>query len=220
MRSFFAVLLLSLLTQLAIATDIRQISWDTLTAHIPEQPESPFDSLTDEQMDRLWVIAQVIDYQAEGLEVSAEELEGADIERQILTLQGLDVDALFVARQEVIERQTREGELTNPELHNQLVQMQGFFLPLEFNGQKVSEFLLVPYVGACIHEPPPPANQIVYGKLDQPIDPPSSLYTVVTVTGRMSTEATKPELSLVDGASQVSVGYQLSVDNLQFEVSH
>lgn len=220
MKSFFAVLLLSLATQLSAATDALQVSWEMLTAHIPEQSDSPFDSLTDEQMDRLWVIAQVIDYQAEGLEISAEELEGADIERQILTQEGLDVDALFVARQEVIERLAREGESTNPALNNQLIQMQGFFLPLEFSGQKVSEFLLVPYVGACIHEPPPPANQIIYGKFDQPINPPRSLYTIVTVTGRMSTKATKPELSLVDGASQVSVGYQLAVDNIQFEVSH
>ena len=26
----------------------------------------------------------------------------------------------------------------------------------------VQQFLLVPYVGACIHVPPPPPNQIVY----------------------------------------------------------
>lgn len=220
MRALFVLVLLSLMTQFSAATDVRQIDWDALTAHIPEQPDTPFDSLTDEQMDRLWVIAQVLDYQAAQLEVSAEELENADIERQILTQEGLDVDALFVARQRFIERMAREGELTNPELNNQLVQMQGFFLPLEFSGQKVSEFLLVPYVGACIHEPPPPANQIIYGKLAQPINPPRSPYTVVTVMGRMSTQASKPELSLVDGSSQVSVGYQLAVDNIEFEVSH
>ncbi len=220
MKSFIAVLLLSLATSLSAATDIRQISWETLTAHIPEQSDSSFDSLTDEQMDRLWVIAQVVDYQAAGEEITTEELENANIERQILTQEGLDVDALFEARQKIMERLTREGESTNSEIHNQLVEMQGFFLPLEFSGQKVSEFLLVPYVGACIHEPPPPANQIIHGKLDQPIDAPQSLYTIVTVTGRMSTEATKPELSLIDGASQVSVGYQLAVDNIQFEVSH
>ena len=34
-------------------------------------------------------------------------------------------------------------------------------LPLEFSGKRVTEFLLVPWVGACIHTPPPPPNQIV-----------------------------------------------------------
>ncbi|MBK8162824.1 MAG: DUF3299 domain-containing protein [Gammaproteobacteria bacterium] len=46
-------------------------------------------------------------------------------------------------------------------LHNQTVKLPGFVVPLEGDGQVVNEFLLVPYYGACIHVPPPPANQIV-----------------------------------------------------------
>ena len=44
---------------------------------------------------------------------------------------------------------------------NQKIHMPGFVVPLDAvrNGQR--EFLLVPYFGACIHTPPPPANQIV-----------------------------------------------------------
>lgn len=38
----------------------------------------------------------------------------------------------------------------------------GFVTPMGFEGSKITEFLLVPFVGACIHVPPPPANQIVY----------------------------------------------------------
>jgi len=41
------------------------------------------------------------------------------------------------------------------------VRIPGFVVPLEDNKNMVSEFLLVPYVGACIHTPPPPPNQIV-----------------------------------------------------------
>ena len=45
---------------------------------------------------------------------------------------------------------------------NQKIRMPGFVVPLDAvrNGQR--EFLLVPYFGACIHTPPPPANQIVF----------------------------------------------------------
>ena len=47
-------------------------------------------------------------------------------------------------------------------------------LPLEISGARVTEFLLVPWVGACIHTPPtPPRNQIVYVKSDQGIEIPS-----------------------------------------------
>lgn len=35
-------------------------------------------------------------------------------------------------------------------------------VPLEEVRGNITEFLLVPYFGACIHSPPPPANQIVF----------------------------------------------------------
>ncbi len=44
------------------------------------------------------------------------------------------------------------------------VRIPGFVVPLEDNKNQVSEFLLVPYVGACIHTPPPPPNQVVQVK--------------------------------------------------------
>ena len=34
---------------------------------------------------------------------------------------------------------------------------------------KVSSLLLVPYFGACIHQPPPPANQIVHVTFSKPV---------------------------------------------------
>ena len=51
-----------------------------------------------------------------------------------------------------------------PELNNQYVRLAGFLVPLDFDfdTETFSEFLLVPYFGACIHTPPPPSNQIVH----------------------------------------------------------
>ena len=46
-------------------------------------------------------------------------------------------------------------------LNNRRVRLCGFLVALEGDGKAVSEFLLVPYFGACIHVPPPPSNQIV-----------------------------------------------------------
>ncbi|MFO1272917.1 MAG: DUF3299 domain-containing protein [Rubrivivax sp.] len=50
----------------------------------------------------------------------------------------------------------------NPELVGQAVRIPGFVVPLEEGKDGVKEFLLVPYFGACIHSPPPPANQIIH----------------------------------------------------------
>ena len=48
-------------------------------------------------------------------------------------------------------------------LHNQLIQLHGFIVPLEANDERqVTGFFLVPYFGACLHFPPPPANQMVF----------------------------------------------------------
>ena len=58
----------------------------------------------------------------------------------------------------------RTGSMT-PELQgviNGVARMPGYMVPVEDNLEEVTEFLLVPYPGACIHVPPPPANQIVH----------------------------------------------------------
>ncbi len=51
----------------------------------------------------------------------------------------------------------------NKSLEGATVRLPGFIVPLEaVKSGDVSEFLLVPYFGSCIHVPPPPPNQIVY----------------------------------------------------------
>lgn len=51
---------------------------------------------------------------------------------------------------------------TNAAMNGVEVKIPGFIVPLEEAKGEVTEFLLVPYFGACIHTPPPPANQIVH----------------------------------------------------------
>ena len=50
-------------------------------------------------------------------------------------------------------------------LDRRTVAIPGFMVPLEDDADQVTEFLLVPFSGACIHVPPPPPNQMVYVKL-------------------------------------------------------
>lgn len=47
-------------------------------------------------------------------------------------------------------------------LDGQKVRLPGYVVMLEGNAKGVSEFLLVPYFGACIHLPPPPSSQVVH----------------------------------------------------------
>jgi hypothetical protein len=55
-------------------------------------------------------------------------------------------------------------------LNGKTVKLAGFVVPLERKGDAVLELLLVPYFGACIHTPPPPANQIVHVILKKPAE--------------------------------------------------
>jgi len=54
------------------------------------------------------------------------------------------------------------------ELQGSRIRLPGYVVPLEYSRVGIREFLLVPYFGACIHSPPPPANQIVLVSLQKP----------------------------------------------------
>lgn len=54
--------------------------------------------------------------------------------------------------------------------NGQHVRIPGFIVPLETDGKRIREFLLVPYFGACVHVPPPPANQLIHVIPDKPVD--------------------------------------------------
>ena len=79
----------------------------------------------------------------------------------------------------------------NPALVGQLVRIPGFVVPLEDGKEGLREFLLVPYFGACIHSPPPPANQIIHVLPRTPAKRVRSMDTVwisgVLATGRSDT---------------------------------
>jgi len=80
------------------------------------------------------------------------------------------------------------------ELNGSKVKIPGFVIPLEGDANMVTEFLLVPYFGACIHVPPPPPNQIIYVKFPKGA-PVQELWDVVYVIGTLKTETVSHELA-------------------------
>lgn len=90
------------------------------------------------------------------------------------------------------------------ELNGQTVSIGGYVVPLDFDSTKVKEFLLVPFVGACIHVPPPPANQIIYVKAAQAFE--VGQFDPVTVTGKISTTVAFTGLA--------DAGYTMAADSV------
>ena len=91
-------------------------------------------------------------------------------------------------------------------LDGERVRLGGYVLPFDFNGGEISRFLLVPYVGACIHVPPPPPNQLVYVTTSEPIEI-EGLWDPVYAEGIMRT--TRQDNELGDTA------YTLELDRLR-----
>jgi hypothetical protein len=85
------------------------------------------------------------------------------------------------------------------------VKLSGFVLPLAFSGTKVTEFLLVPFVGACVHVPPPPANQLVLVSVPGGYAS-GGLWEAVSVTGVLSVSTISTELA--------KVGYSLAANGV------
>ncbi len=77
---------------------------------------------------------------------------------------------------------------TISELDGISARIPGFVVPIETDGQgNLKEFFLVPYFGACIHVPPPPANQIIYGRLAEPI-PMVNIWDAFWMEGQLNIE--------------------------------
>ncbi len=85
------------------------------------------------------------------------------------------------------------------------VRLSGYIVPLDYDGTGVTGFILVPYVGACIHVPPPPPNQLVMVTTERPYDS-KGLFEPVTVTGMFGTASTSTQLA--------EIGYALSADRI------
>jgi len=94
-----------------------------------------------------------------------------------------DDDPRSVALMEAL-RELWDKAPTRPELDGLRVRIPGYVVPLDMLGGQIREFLLVPYFGACIHTPPPPANQIIQVRLKTRRD--LQTMDAVWVNGRLS----------------------------------
>ncbi|WP_275096353.1 DUF3299 domain-containing protein [Sedimenticola hydrogenitrophicus] len=91
-------------------------------------------------------------------------------------------------------------------LDGKRIKLPGFVVPLEGDGKNLSEFLLVPYYGACIHVPPPPANQTVYVKVPKADAQIRNAFDTVWVTGVMSAKPITSDLA--------TAGYQIEAEEI------
>ena len=94
----------------------------------------------------------------------------------------------------------------NPKINNKRVSIAGFVVPLDGEREKTREFLLVPYFGACVHAPAPPANQVIHVTLSKSassikLTPAALLYGTIRV--------------LQSDTKLAVTGYEMTVDKVE-----
>jgi len=119
----------------------------------------------------------------------------------------VQIDTQAQANHEGSEQNWVQPDLDAPvvkALDGQSVSLPGFVVPLEGDSELITEFLLVPYFGACIHVPPPPPNQLVHVTIKGGV-PIDSLYDAIVVTGIIKTQTWSGEIAQV-GYTMQAVG--------------
>jgi hypothetical protein len=188
----------------ADAEEPRTLGWDELSVKV-SAADNPFATLSTEQLLALSDVAGLRTRKARGVTLTPEEVA---IEKKALTKlkqDRIDVDGLLAKRDAIADKKRAAASAVNPAIDGKLIRIPGYVLPLEFSGTKVTEFLLVPWVGACIHTPPPEPNQIVYVKPDKAFDI-RRMFDAVWVTGRIAATGSKRSVEIVDGSADIDVG--------------
>ncbi len=187
------------------------ITWEDLAAQ-PTGLTNPYEHLTPDQthlLSNLYQLQQWLkDNQATPTPQQTEEVERLE---NALAAEGLDVESLLAQVDQAQAYFQAQSQATNASLENRAVKLSGYVLPLRENdAQQVTEFLLVPYVGACIHVPPPPPNQMVYVQPTPAIENPG-LFSPVFVEGKIRRQLSDYELFRVDGSQRVKVSYGMTM---------
>jgi uncharacterized protein len=187
---------------------VRTLSWADLVPAYTED-ENPLVKLTREQQELAYYVIAMLDMLPErgpGTEAFYQEIDDA---MPSLKKAGINIEEVRV------KLKTLQSAIVE-ELDGQSIRIPGYLLPLEMSGAKITEFLLVPYVGACIHVPPPPPNQIVYVKAAKSGGHKSDkLFDPVWVTGKVSAKPLVKELFLTDGSAGIDIGYTMQASRIE-----
>lgn len=117
-----------------------------------------------------------------------------------------DLQALTNHGKSTVRGQQPMSSGVRSDWNGEIVRLPGFIVPIDYSGSGVTAFILVPYVGACIHTPPPPANQLVFVTSETPYES-KGLYEAVNVIGMFGTSSLSTQLA--------DIAYAISADTIE-----
>jgi hypothetical protein len=133
---------------------------------------------------------------------------GAVITLVALPLQGVAAPSAVTLNWQTLKTLTSPTVKDVPirQYDGKMVSIPGFMVPLEDDAETVTEFLLVPYAGACIHVPPPPPNQMVHVLMNRSAKVKMSFTDPIVVIGTLKISTVQSPYG--------SVSYDLAADQV------
>ncbi|WHO77207.1 DUF3299 domain-containing protein [Rhizobium sp. BT03] len=107
-----------------------------------------------------------------------------------------------------LARDRPEAELLAWRDDAQTVDLTGFILPIDQEGDLVYEFMLVPWAGACSHSASPAVNQLVHVYPEEPFRI-ARVYEAITVTAMLRPGFDRAQLFIMDGTRVLDYGYSM-----------
>lgn len=214
-----AFVVLGLLTFFAAITPAahagKLINWTNLLPQA-EPLKDPFSALTQDQRFDIETIiwARSLTADERELEHNRQPVEDAVKYEAEFRKAGINIEKLIEDQDRFLTESAKRQALVNGSLNGKAVKIAGYLLPIEFSEKAQKDFLLVPYVGACVHVPPPPPNQLVLVRLSKGMQV-KDLYTPVWISGQMKTKKSSQALNLIDGSRDVTVGYHIDAANAE-----
>ena len=196
-----------------LAVAEQQLSWRDLGVTV-HPSDDPFFSLAFEDKRNFEIVLEANGFRNKGLEVPAELGVQETMARKSLEQSNFNVEQLIKQELAFREKLENQGTMVRSELDGENIRIPGYVVPLDFDGLEISEFLLVPFAGACIHTPPPPPSQIIHVRADDGFEI-ADIFTPVWVSGELKVHMKKHSAELSDGASSFDVGYQISSGSVE-----
>ncbi len=208
------------LSLMAPASAQTTVTWDDLQSHSTHL-RNPYEHLTTTQTYQLSNLYQLREW-IKVNQPAPESYERKELQRleELFAAEGMDANELLKEADEARAYWAAQSSTTNADITESPIVIDGYILPLgvkepdagQNNTQEelINEFLLVPYVGACIHVPAPPPNQMVYIKTSEAVENPG-MFSPVQVEGELQAHEGSYELFQVDGSRTVEVSYKMTL---------
>eukprot|EP00903_Cladosiphon_okamuranus_P002452 g2450.t1 len=194
-----------------------QVTWEDLKDPATASFDDPFVALNVYQLRSLGTVLRLRqrlgkeDLTAEDRFEISQRLRS---EEARLAAAGVDVDGLLSQRVDIARKRAAAALAGNPRLSGREISITGYVIPVTGPDGRATTGYLVPGAGMCSHMPAPDPNQMIRYSLGTDWEA-GYVYEPVLLTGTLSLETTKQEITLLDGQIDMLASFQMTVTDVR-----